>query len=155
MKNYSILILISAGLIITSCSDKADINTLLNNQISKNEIFTEIVSDHDLMMEFMNKMMSDNHAKMMIRENSDISNMMMNNNGMMSMMKDKPEMMHSMMKEMMRDGNMMSQMMNMMHEKGIMSDDCKESCMTMMTEKGMNLESTSKNADEEHNSHNH
>jgi len=154
MKKYAILIVISVGMIFTSC-EKTDINTLLRNQATKNKIFTEIVSDHDLMTEIMEKMMSDNHAKMMIKENSEISSMMMMNKGMMSMMKDKPEMMHSMMSDMMNDEKMMGHMMNIMHEEGMMSDACKESCMKMMSEKGMNMEPTTSNEDKDHESHNH
>ena len=44
-----------------------------------------------------------------------------------------------MMEGMMMDGKMMGNMMKMMHEKGMMSKDCMESCKQMMGEKGMEM----------------
>lgn len=44
-------------------------------------------------------------------------------------------MMHSMMK----DGKMMNQMIQMMHNEGVMSDECLKSCMKMISDKGMNM----------------
>jgi len=43
--------------------------------------------------------------------------------------------MHSMMK----DGKMMNHMMQMMHNEGKMSEDCMNSSMKMMNDKGMNM----------------
>jgi len=42
-----------------------------------------------------------------------------------------------MMKEMMKDAKIMGNMM--MHEKGIMSEDCMESCKKMMEGRGMDM----------------
>ena len=44
-----------------------------------------------------------------------------------------------MMEGMMMDGKMMGNMMKMMHEKGMMSEDCMESCKQMMGEKRMKM----------------
>lgn len=49
-----------------------------------------------------------------------------------------------MMKVMMKDGKMMGNMMKMMHEKGIMSEDCMESCKKMMEGKGMDMNGINK-----------
>jgi hypothetical protein len=49
-----------------------------------------------------------------------------------------------MMNGMMNDGKMMGTMMKMMHEKGIMSEDCMESCSKMMSEKGMDMQGMNK-----------
>jgi hypothetical protein len=43
------------------------------------------------------------------------------------------------MQSMMKDGKMMGNMMQMMHEKGMMSEDCMESCKKMMGDKGMDM----------------
>ena len=40
---------------------------------------------------------------------------------------------------MMKDGKMMGNMMKTMHEKGMMSEDCMQSCKQMMEEKGMDM----------------
>ena len=45
-----------------------------------------------------------------------------------------------MINQMMNDGKMMGTMMKMMHEKGMMSEDCMESCSKMMGEKGMDMQ---------------
>lgn len=58
-----------------------------------------------------------------------------------------------MMQGMMKDGKMMSSMMKMMHEKGMMSEECMSSCMKMMGDKGMNMnkmDGTNKEGGSEH-----
>jgi hypothetical protein len=56
-----------------------------------------------------------------------------------------PEMMQSMMGEMMKDGKTMAAMMQMMQQGGVMSKECMQSSMKMMDskEKGM-LDGTTK-----------
>lgn len=56
---------------------------------------------------------------------------MMQGEGMQMMMRDST-MMHSMMNGMMNDGKTMGTMMKMMHKKGMMTEDCMQSCMQMM-----------------------
>ena len=49
-----------------------------------------------------------------------------------------------MMQSIMKDGKMMGNMMQMMHEKGMMSDDCMNSSMKMMNDKGMDMKGMNK-----------
>lgn len=121
------------------CGQQADVNAMLKNPDSKEKIFSTITSDHDLMTEFMTKMMANEHAMMMMKGNHDMMGKMMGNGNMMQMMKDNPNMMHNMMSGMMKDGNMMGHMLQMMNQEGLMSDECMQSCMKMMKDKGMSM----------------
>ena len=56
----------------------------------------------------------------------------------MNMMNDSISSMN-MMHSMMKDGKMMSHMMQMMHDQGMMSEDCMNSSIQMMSANGMNM----------------
>ena len=158
MKTLIFLSLISTALLLGSCTPQANVEALLKDAQTKDQIFSAIVADHDLMNDFMSKMMGNEHAMMMMRGNSEMMNMMMGEEKMMSMMKQNPEMMKNMMGGMMKDGRMMGQMLQMMHEKGMMSQECMQSCMQMMADKGMNMntmmgENTMDKGPNDHQSH--
>ena len=139
MKKLALITFPVLLLLVSSCGRQADINTLLQNQDTRNQIFTKIADDHELMTAFMEKMMSSNHAKMMMQGNKNMMGMMMNDVGMMQIMKDNPYMMHTTMSHMMKDGQMMAHMMQMMKQEGIMSEEAMQSCMKMMADKGMDM----------------
>jgi hypothetical protein len=97
--------------------------------------FDAIVSNPEFMTEFMVNMHSNPDAMHMMQGNK---MMQMGDNGMM-MMKDSmmtknfmhgtmanPEMMQSMMGEMMKDGKTMAAMMQMMQQGGMMSKECNQ-----------------------------
>lgn len=153
MKNTTIFMAVAAMLLlITSCNNEVNLDQVLQNETTRQQVFEKITADHEMMTEFMEVMMNNNHAKMMMKGHKGMKDMMMGEGSMMKMMKDKPDMMHSMMGEMMKDGKMMGHMMQMMKGEGMMSEDCMQSCMKMMGEKGMKMDSTSLG---EHKSHNH
>lgn len=139
MKKLILFSLAAALLLWIGCGQQADDNSILKNAESKDKIFTAILEDHELMTEFMTKMMSNEHAMMMMKGNHDMMGKMMGDGNMMQMMKDKPEMMHDMMSDMMKDGKMMGHMMQMMGAEGMMSEECMQSCMKMMADKGMDM----------------
>lgn len=122
------------------CSQQTDVGAMLKNAETKDKVFAAILEDHELMTEFMSKMMSNEHAVMMIKGNQQMMDMMAAEGNMMQMMKDRPEMMHQMMSDMMKDGNMMGHMMQMMQQEGMMSEECMQSCMQMMKDKGMSMD---------------
>ena len=140
MKNLMFFSLFAVILFMTSCTQQADVNTILENAETKDKVFSAILGDHELMTEFMNKMMSNEHAMMMMKGDQKMMGMMMGEGDMMKMMKDKPEMMNNMMGEMMKDGKMMGNMMQMMQQEGMMSEECMQSCMKMMKDKGMSMD---------------
>ena len=117
------------------CGQQADVNSILKNAASKDKVFSTILDDHELMTEFMTKMMSNEHAMMMMKGNGDMMSGMMGDGNMMKMMKGKPDMMSGMMK----DRKMMGHMMQMMQQEGMMSEECVQSCMKMMSDKGMDM----------------
>ncbi|MCB0592997.1 MAG: hypothetical protein H6557_31740 [Lewinellaceae bacterium] len=140
MKKVMFLSLFAAILLTTSCTQQADVNAMLENAETKDKVFSAILDDHELMTEFMNKMRSNEHAMMMMKGDQKMMGMMMGEGDMMKMMKDKPEMMNNMMGEMMKDGKMMGNMMQMMQQEGMMSEECMQSCMKMMKDKGMSMD---------------
>lgn len=162
MKKLAFFLIPVAILFAASCNQKSDVNTLLSNAETKDQIFSKIADDHELMTEFMGKMMSNNHAKMMMQGNKDMMGMMMEKDNMMQMMKDNPDMIHNLMSSMMKDGKMMGHMMQMMNQEGVMSDDCMQTCMKNMDDKGMmkdgmsmdmNKKNTEKKEADNHESH--
>lgn len=97
---------------LSNCSHEASSKKFLENPANRTEVFHAIQQNDKYMSEFMKS------AKP----------------SMQMMMKDT-----TMMNAMMHDGEAMSTMMQMMHKKGMMSEDCMQSCKTMMGEKGMNM----------------
>lgn len=140
MKKIALFSLAAALLLWIGCSQQADVSSMLKNAESKDKVFSAILDDHELMTEFMTKMMSNEHAMMMMKGNHDMMGRMMGDGNMMQMMKDNPDMMHNMMSGMMKDGQMMGHMMQMMNQEGMMSDECIQSCTKMMADKGMKMD---------------
>lgn len=146
----TMIILLTIGLVsLTSCEQKTDPNTMLENSETRTELFDAIASNHNHMTEFMENMQGNDHAMQMMQGNQRMMGNMMQGEGMQMMMKDSMMMNNimgnkQMMNGMMNDGKMMGTMMKMMHEKGMMSEDCMESCSKMMGEKGMDMQNMNK-----------
>ena len=137
MKKLMIFSLFSVILFTTSCAQQADVNAMLKNAETKDKVFSAIMDDHQLMTEFMNKMMTNEHAMMMMQGNKGMMGMMMQGGNMMQMMQGNPELVQNMISSMMKNGNMMAQMMQMMNQKGMISDECLQSGMQRMKDQGM------------------
>ena len=140
MKKTIIFFLVVFTFFLSSCDQQTDVNSLLEITETKDQLFGAILEDHEMMTEFMNRMKSNDHAMMMMKGNDEMMGMMMGDGTMMKMMKDKPAMMNNMMSDMMKDGKMMEQMMKMMNQEEMMSDECMQSCMKMMKDKGMSMD---------------
>lgn len=142
MKNFKTIFLfltITSGLLlIISCNNAVNVDQLLQNETTRQQVFEKIAADHEMMTEFMEATMNNEHAKMMMGQDG-MNNMMTGEGNIMKMMKDKPEMMHNMMGEMMKDGKMMRNMMQMMNKEGMMSEECIQSFTKMMGDKGMDM----------------
>ena len=144
---------VSVLLLTISCNNSVNIDQLLQNETSRQQVFEKIAANHEMMTGFMEVMMNDEHAKMMMKGHDGMKKMMMGDGNMMKMMKDNPDMMHNMMSGIMKDGKMMGHMMEMMNQEGMMSEECMQSCMKMMGDKGMDMDKMSE--DDNHDSHNH
>jgi len=127
-------------LLLIGCTQQGEVSSMLKNAETKDEVFTVILDDHEMMKDFMKKMMDNKHAMMMMQGDHNIMGKMMEDGKMMNMMKDKPEMMHNMMSKMMKDSSMMGHMMQMMTQEDMMSEECLQSCMKMMKDKGMSMD---------------
>ncbi len=125
--------------LFAACNTSVNADQVLQNEDLRQQLFEKIAGDHNLMMDFMQLAMKNEHAKSMMMEQGGMQGGMMNAQKVMQMMQQKPEMMHGMMSEMMKDGKMMGHMMQMMHQEGMMSEECMKSCMQMMKEKGMDM----------------
>lgn len=123
---------------LNGCKQSTDVQALLQNEETRSEILKDLVQNHDYMMEFMEQMQGSDHAMQMMQGNKKMMGTMMKGQGMQMMMGDST-MMHSMMNGMMKDGEMMGEMMQMMHDKGMMSEECMQSGMKMMGDKGMGM----------------
>ena len=132
-----VIILSTIGLLsFSSCKQDTNPHALMDNPETRSEIFNTITQNDDYMANFIESIQDNPHTMQMMQGNKKMMGSMMQGDGMQMMMKDST-MMHSMMNGMMNDGKMMGKMMKMMHEKGMMSEDCMESCKKMMGEKGM------------------
>ena len=140
MKKLFLFLLTASILFLLSCNRSPNVEKMLENKATKDEVFSTIISDHDMMTEFMDQMMSDEHARMMMRGHRGMFGMMMDDGGMMKRLRDQPQMRTRMMDQMIQDGSAMSRMMQMMQEKGLMSEACLQSSMQMMKDKGMSTE---------------
>ncbi|HZJ19748.1 MAG TPA: hypothetical protein VFD35_05260 [Pricia sp.] len=147
MKNLSIVYILFGLLILSGCNQKTDTSALLKNQETKNEIFKAITNNDDYMAGFMETMQNNEHAMRMMQGNKMMMGNMMKGKGMQMMMQDSSmakgmmgnkNMMHSMMQQMMADSTQMNGMMQIMHQNGIMSKECWQSCMKMMGKRNMN-----------------
>lgn len=140
MKKLVLFAITVIALLWTGCTQQANISSMLKNAETKDKVFTAILDDHEIMTDFMTKMMSNEHAMMMMKGNNDMMGMMMGNGNMVKTMKAQPTMMHNMMSDMMNDGQMMEHMLQMMNQQGMMSDECMQSCRKMMGDKGMSMD---------------
>ena len=139
MKIVSLILSMAALTVLASCNQNIDANALLENAETRTEIINAIAANHSYMIEFMDAMQTNDHAMQMMQGDQKMMSHMMKGEGMQMMMKDSTTM-TNMMQNMMKNGKMMGKMMQMMHEKGMMGVDCMESCMDLMTEKGMDME---------------
>ncbi|QHI36576.1 hypothetical protein IMCC3317_19390 [Kordia antarctica] len=145
MRTLVIIFSIIGLITLNSCKQETDVKAMLQNSETRSEVIKTIAENHDFMTEFMENMQGNNHAMQMMQGNKKMMGTMMQGEGMQMMMKDSAMMKQmmgnkQMMHSMMNDGKMMEKMMKMMHEKGMMSEDCMESCTKMMGEKGMNMQ---------------
>lgn len=116
MKMLSGILSVLAFAVLGSCKQSADTGALLENTQTRTEIINAIAGNHGYMTEFMEAMQANDHAMQMMQGNQ------------------------QMMGQMMQDDKMMGKMMRMMHQQGIMSDDCMQSCQEMMEELGMDTD---------------
>lgn len=141
MKSKSFFVVIVSALLLTiSCNNTANIDQFLQNENTRQQVFDKITGNHEMMSGFMEVMMNNEHAMMMMKEHDGMKKMIMGDGNMM---------------EMMKDGKMMGNMMKMMNQEGIMSEECMQSCMKMMSDKGMNIDMQKGESNDDHNSHNH
>lgn len=140
MKNSILFLFISLFFLSAGCAQQANVDALLENQETKNEIFTAIMQDEELMNDFMNEMMANENAMMSMRGNQQMMGHMMDQGHMRTMMQENPDMQKTMMNNMMQNGAMMSQMMSKMHQQGMISEDCLQAAQKRMQEQGMPME---------------
>ena len=126
MKIVSLILSMAALTVLASCNQNIDANALLENAETRTEIINAIAANHSYMIEFMDAMQTNDHAMQMMQGDQKMMSHMMKGEGMQMMMKDSTTM-TNMMQNMMKNGKMMG-------------EDCMESCMDLMKEKGMDME---------------
>ena len=124
MKNtIKIVILLMMTGLFTACQEPQSTEEVLADETQRKEVMQTIVNNDEMMMEMMGVMMNSKDGKMMLSRNKEMMGMMMDNQQMMKdMSKANPDMMQG----------MMQNMMDMMHQKGMMDDECYENGMNMI-----------------------
>ena len=134
-----VIILSAIGLLsLNSCNQETNPQAIMEIPEARTEVFNTITHNDDYMTEFMQNIQGNNQAMQMMQGNKGMMNMMMEGEGM-NMMKDSTMTMKTL-HSMMKDGKMMNHMMQMMQNEGMMSEDCMQSSMKMMGDKGMNMD---------------
>ncbi len=125
MKNNLLFLAMVGGLLLlASCSTEVNIDELLQNETTRQQVFEKIAGDHEMMTAFMGITKRNEHASMMMKGH---------------------EIMKDIMGEMMKDGKLMEQMVQMMGQEGMMSEECMQSCMKMMGEMGAGMDNMTEN----------
>lgn len=131
MKTKILIIAVFGLMTLLSCAQKKDVNAMLENENTRNEIFSSISENPEYMSDFRNYMQEHNMGSGMMKGSmngmKNSGNGMMNGGGMMTM-QDSTAMMNSFM----NNPRMMSNMIQMMHTRGMMSDDCMNKAMANM-----------------------
>lgn len=143
MKTLLVILSLIGFISLNSCIQETNPQALMETHKSRTVVYNAIAQNDDYMMEFMANLQNNENAMEMTQGNNKMMGSMIKGENMQMMMKDS-SMMHSMMNGIMNDGKMMGTMMKMMHEKGMVSEDCMESCSKMMGEKGMDIQGMNK-----------
>jgi hypothetical protein len=143
MKTLVTIIVALFFLTVNGNSQVKDVKSILETPETRTEIYNTILNNHELMMEFMTAMKSNEHASMMMNGNNqmqkNVGKMRMHqedekhlidHDKMMGMMKENPEMMGNMCQ---KDSVMRERMVNMITEH----PDVMQKCMKKMNEMGM------------------
>ncbi|QYA26463.1 hypothetical protein G3I01_13455 [Gramella sp. MT6] len=128
MKRDVLIIVVAAGLmLLLGCNQKQEVTSMLENEETRTEIFSSISDNPEYLKSFRNYMQVHHGNSQMIMDGSMKG---MNRRGGMMNMKDSTAMMQSFM----NNPQMMSNMIQMMHTKGMMNDDCMKQAMSHMDE---------------------
>lgn len=137
MRTLVIIFSVVGLMTFNSCKQEPNVQAMLENTETRNEIMQTIADNPDFMTDFMEDIQNNSQAMQMMQGHNGMRTMIMNGENM-HMMKDSTMTMNTM-HSMMKDGKMMGNMMQMMHNEGMMSEDCMKSGMKMMGDKGMNM----------------
>lgn len=143
MKTLTIIFSMVAFIAFSGYSQSADIKGLLDKPETRAEIFNTILNNHELMTEFMKNMKGNEHAMMMMEEDSKMmghdgetemkeGHQMMDHAKMMEMCKQDSVMCCNMANMMTGNPEMMQMKMQKMKLKGMMR---MKGCMQMMHKK--------------------
>ncbi|MBC2838593.1 hypothetical protein [Robiginitalea sp. SC105] len=138
MKTAGLIFLFIAISFMNSCNTPQDAQGLLENPELRGELMNHMAANDTYMMEFMDKLQDSEHGMQMMMGNQRMMDHMMGGEGMQRMMQDSTRM-NRMMSAMMSDPEMMGAMMQMMHGKGMLSEDCMHTGMQMMEGSGKGM----------------
>ncbi len=134
MKNIILVMLL--GLVsVVGCNQRQDVNSMLENPNTRNEIFDSIINNPEHMNSFREYLQDHKGGSQMMMGNSRKGRNGMNGmkGGMGMNMQDSTAMMQSFM----NNPQMMTLMLQRMNAKGMMSDDCMKNAMQMMNNGNM------------------
>jgi hypothetical protein len=120
-----------------SCENKNNDDDMHDSDMTKNQMYSENMQHaYSCPMHPEHSGIKGGKCPECGMELEKMSTDMMNQNHMQRMMKDST-MMQNMMENMMNNPRMMENMMQMMHKQGMMSQECMQSSMKMMGDKGL------------------
>lgn len=107
----------------------------------RQEVMQQIASSPEMAAEMIDTLMNHEAGRQMMAGNQQLMRQMMQDREAMNqMMQNNPELRNDMMNSMMNDRQMMGNMMQMMNQRGMMSDECLQSSMGMMNGNGMMMD---------------
>jgi len=138
MKTFVITIFAVVMLGFTACNQQSNVKDLLSNPETRNEIYSTITNNHQMMMEFMDIAKDSKHAMMMIQEDEFFESEMMNMENMKKtadmFMQDSLACDH-LTDNMMGNREVMNMILRKMHKQGMMDKNSMQESMKKVEQK--------------------
>ena len=137
MKTLWITLSAIAILAFAGCNQRTEVNEMLDDPRTRNEIYSEIVNNHQLMTEFMKKIRSNEHGMTMM-EGYDRGMMDMENmHETASMFMQDSVACDHLTDSIMNHHEVMEMMLNKMHNRGFMDKECMEESKEKLENAGL------------------
>lgn len=137
MKALWITISAIALLAFAGCNQKNEVKEMLNDPLTRENIYSEIIHDHQLMTEFMEKMRSNEHAMMMMEGYDQRMMNMENMRETASMFMHDSIACDHLTDSIMNHREVMEMMLNKMHNRGFMDKECMEESIEELEHAGL------------------
>src|SRR5699024_7791204 len=128
MRSILFIFTLTCLMSLSGYSQETDIQSMLQDQENRGKVYQTIMEDQTYMKEFMQEMHQNKQAMQMMEGNEQM----------------KQKMHGQKMEGMMQNPEMMQNMMRMMHQKGMLSDDCMKAGMKKVKDNSMEMKGRKK-----------